>query len=63
MVVESPRYRLVTDLLERGYTVYVQDISDVIEKYADDLYDKYDDRIIFVRNEAEIYEPTWRIDL
>ena len=33
MVVESPRYRLVTDLLERGYTVYVQDISDVIDKY------------------------------
>ena len=52
MVVESPRYRLVTDLLERGYTVYVQDISDVIDKYADDLYDKYDDRIIFVRNES-----------
>ena len=63
MVVESPRYRLVTDLLERGYTVYVQDISDVIDKYADDLYDKYDDRIIFVRNVVEIYEPTWRIDL
>jgi len=63
MVVESPRYRLVTDLLDRGYTVYIQDISDVIENYADDFYDKYDNRVVFVRNAAEIYEPTWRIDL
>tara|TARA_B100000073_G_scaffold86031_1_gene66803 strand:- start:657 stop:1823 length:1167 start_codon:yes stop_codon:yes gene_type:complete len=64
MVVESPRYRLVTDLLEKGYKVYVQDIKDVIDEFEDEMSEKYgDDKIIFVSNPSEIYENVWRIDL
>ena len=63
MVVESPRLRLVEDLLKLGYTVYVQDIDDVVNQYEDELYDLYGDKIIFVKNETEIHEKYRRIDL
>lgn len=63
MVVESPRLRLVEDLLKKGYTVYVQEIDDVIEQYEDYLYDRYGDKVIFVVNKTEIHEKYWRIDL
>ena len=64
MVVESPRFRLVTDLLEKGYKVYVQEIDDVKQRYEDELCDKYgDDNLIFVSNPSEVYETVWRIDL
>jgi len=63
MVVESPRLRLVEDLLKKGYTVYVQEIDDVIKQYEDYLYDLYNDKVIFVVNETEIHEKYWRIDL
>jgi len=64
MVVESPRLRLVEDLLKKGHKVYVQDIEDVLDQYEDDMYDKYgEDNIIFVANPTEIYESVWRVDL
>ena len=63
MVVESPRLRLVEDLLKDGHTVYVIDIDEVIERFQEELEELYDDRIIFVRNAREIHEPTWTIDL
>lgn len=63
MTVESPRFLLVEDLLKDGYTVYVQEIEDLIEQHEDELIDLYGDNIIFVKNPAEIHEPFWRIDL
>ncbi len=63
MTVESPRFLLVEDLLKDGYTVYVQEIEDLIEQHEDELIDLYGDSIIFVKNPAEIHEPFWRIDL
>jgi UDPglucose 6-dehydrogenase len=63
MVVESPRLRLVEDLLKMGYTVYVQEIDDIVDQYEDDLIDDYGDRIIFVTNEREIHGEYRRIDL
>lgn len=62
MTVESPRFLLVEDLLKDGYTVYVQEIDDVIDQHEDELIDLYGDNIIFVKNPAEIHEPVWRID-
>ncbi len=63
LVVESPRLRLVEDLLKAGKTVYVKDIDDVREDWEDDLNEDYDDKIIFVRDRSEVHERTWRIDL
>ena len=62
MTVESPRFLLVEDLLKDGYTVYVQELDDVIDQHEDELIDLYGDNIIFVKNPAEIHEPVWRID-
>jgi len=63
LVVESPRLRLVEDLLKDGHKVYVQEIDDVINQYAEEMEEEYNDNIIFVKSQNEIYERTWRIDL
>ena len=63
LVVESPRLRLVEDLLKDGHTVYVQEIDDVVDEYGEELEEDYGDNIIFVKNHNEIHEKTWRIDL
>ena len=63
LVIESPRLRLVEDLLEDGHRVYVQEIDEVIAGYSEDLEDDYGDNIVFVKARNEIHEKTWRIDL
>ena len=63
LVIESPRLRLVEDLLKDGHRVYVQEIDDVIEDYAEELDEDYGDNIKFVKGRSEIHEKTWRIDL
>tara|TARA_Y100000592_G_scaffold96875_1_gene166219 strand:+ start:807 stop:2009 length:1203 start_codon:yes stop_codon:yes gene_type:complete len=63
LVVESPRLRLVEDLLKDGHKVYVQEIDDVINQYAEEMEEEYNDNIIFVKSQNEIYERAWRIDL
>ena len=63
LVVESPRLRLVEDLLKDGHTVYVQEIDDVIDDYGEELDEDYGDNLIFVKNYNEIHEKVWRIDL
>ena len=63
LVIESPRLRLVEDLLEDGHRVYVQEIDEVIDGYSEDLEDDYGDNIVFVKARNEIHEKTWRIDL
>ncbi len=63
LVIESPRLRLVEDLLKDGHTVYVQEIDDVIDDYGEELEEDYGDNLIFVKNYNEIHERVWRIDL
>ena len=63
LVIESPRLRLVEDLLEDGHRVYVQEIDEVIADYSEDLEEDYGDNIVFVKARNEIHEKTWRIDL
>ena len=63
LVIESPRLRLVEDLLEDGHRVYVQEIDEVITNYSEDLEEDYGDNIVFVKSYNEIHEKTWRIDL
>ena len=63
LVIESPRLRLVEDLLKDGHRVYVQEIDDVIEKYQEELEEDYGDNIIFVKGRSETHEKVWRIDL
>ena len=63
LVIESPRLRLVEDLLEDGHRVYVQEIDEVIAGYSEDLEEDYGDNIVFVKARNEIHEKTWRIDL
>ena len=63
LVVESPRLRLVEDLLKDGHTVYVQEIDAVADEYSEELEEDYGDSLIFVKNYNEIHEKTWRIDL
>ena len=63
LIVESPRLRLVEDLLKDGHTVYVQEIDDVVDEYSEELEEDYGDSLIFVKNYNEIHEKTWRIDL
>ena len=63
LVIESPRLRLVEDLLKDGHTVYVQEIDVVIDDYVEELEEDYGDNIKFVKGRSEIHEPTWRIDL
>ena len=63
LVIESPRLRLVEDLLKEGHTVYVRDMEDVINDWQDDLNEDYDDNIIFVKTSKEVHERVWRIDL
>ena len=63
LVIESPRLRLVEDLLEDGHRVYVQEIDEVIAGYSEDLEEDYGDNIIFVKGRSEVHERTWRIDL
>ena len=63
LVVESPRLRLVEDLLKDGHTVYVQEIDDVVDEYGEELEEDYGDNIIFVKGRSEVHEKVWRIDL
>ena len=63
LVIESPRLRLVEDLLKDVNRVYVQEIDDVIEEYQEELEEDYGDNIIFVKGRSEAHERTWRIDL
>ena len=63
MVVESPRLRLVEDLLKEGHTVYVRELDEVISQFQEELVEDYDDRIIFIKSRREIHEPFYMIDL
>jgi UDPglucose 6-dehydrogenase len=63
ILTESQQYRLCTDLLDRGHTVYIHNDRRVIDQIYDDLVTKYNSRIKFVDNKENITEPIFIVSL
>ena len=63
ILTESQQYRLCTDLLDRGHTVYIHNDKRVIDQIYDSLIAKYDSRIKFVDNKENITEPIFVVNL
>ena len=58
-MTESQQLRLCQDLLDLGYTVYINDLSSVLHQLQYDFSIKYKDRAKF----EEPTEPVYRINL
>ena len=56
MLVESQQYKLCLDLLDAGYTVYIDDIESIINQVKDELTNRYDDRVQFGTANEEVYK-------
>ena len=52
---ESQQYKLCLDLLDLGYTVYIDDIVPIINQVKNNLIDKYEDRVRFGTPDEEVY--------
>jgi len=63
ILTESQQYRLCTDLLDRGYSVYICNDSRVTPLICDELLDKYGDRVRFVDDKKYITEPIFVVSL
>lgn len=63
ILTESQQYRLCTDLLDRGHTVYIHNDRRVMDQIYDDLVTKYNSRIKFVDNKENITEPIFIVRL
>ena len=55
ILTESQQYRLCVDLLDDGYTVYINDIDAIMDRISDDLSDKYPDTIKFGEPDVDVY--------
>ena len=55
ILTESQQYRLCVDLLDDGYTVYINDIDAIMDRISDDLSDKYPDTVKFGEPDDEVY--------
>ena len=56
MLVESQQYKLCLDLLDAGYTVYIDDIESIINQVKDELTNRYGDRVQFGTTNEEVYK-------
>ena len=63
ILTESQQYRLCLDLLDRGYTVYVQNDKKVTDQIYDYMTTSYGDRVKFVDNQENITEPYFVVNL
>ena len=63
ILTESQQYRLCLDLLDRGYTVYVQNDKKVTDQVYDYMTTSYGDRVKFVDNQENITEPYFVVNL
>lgn len=63
ILTESQQYRLCTDLLDRGYKVYIQNDRRVTPQVSDYLNDKYGDMVRFVDNKFNICEDIFIVNL
>ena len=55
ILTESQQYRLCIDLLDDGYTVYINDIDVIIDSISDNLSDRYPDTVKFGEPDDEVY--------
>ena len=55
ILTESQQYRLCVDLLDDGYTVYINDIDAIMDRISDDLSDKYSDIVKFGEPDVDVY--------
>jgi nucleotide sugar dehydrogenase len=63
ILIESQQYRLCTDLLDRGHTVYIHNDKRVIDQIYDTLVSKYNDRVKFVDTKENISEPVFIVNV
>ena len=63
ILTESQQYRLCLDLLDRGYTVYVQNDKKVTDQIYEYMTTSYGDRIKFVDKQENITEPYFVVNL
>lgn len=55
ILTESQQYKLCLDLLDAGYTVYIDDIEPIIKQVKTDLSAKYGDRVRFGKAKEEVF--------
>ena len=60
---ESQQFRLCTDLLDKGYRVYIHDDRMVTDQIYDTMVEKYGDKVRFVDRRDNITEPIFIVDL
>jgi len=63
ILTESQQYRLCTDLLDRGHTVYIHNDKRVIDQIYDTLILNYNDRVKFVDTKENISEPIFIVNI
>jgi hypothetical protein len=63
ILTESQQYRLCTDLLDRGFSVYICNDNRVTPLICDELLDKYGDRVKFVDDKKYITEPIFIVSM
>jgi len=63
ILTESQQYRLCTDLLDRGFSVYICNDNRVTPLICDELLDKYGDRVRFVDDKKYITEPIFVVSM
>jgi len=63
IITESQQYRLCLDLLENGYEVVVIENECVVKQVADELIDKYPNKITFLYEEQYLPQNVFRIEL
>ena len=56
MLVESQQLTLCVDLLDAGYTVYIDDIEPVIDMISENLTHQYGNRVRFGKPQEEVYK-------
>ena len=55
ILTESQQYKLCIDLLDDGYTVYINDNDAIMDMITKDLSDKYPDTVKFGEPEEEVF--------
>jgi len=63
ILTESQQYRLCTDLLDRGYKVYIKNDSRVTPQVCDELLGRYKEKVQFVDDIKYITEPIFIVNL
>jgi len=63
ILTESQQYRLCTDLLDRGYKIYIKNDSRVTPQVCDELLGRYKEKVQFVDDKKYITEPIFIVNL